>query len=170
MALTPLGPEIFSETPILREDPALCQDVLGLLQAASMISSLGHPSLYDNFTHALSRLESPDQAAMEIVRVIKREVSDLTKKVSACLQSVGDIARALEVLILSLELDRGIVSHAEEFETSWSAEMQDDDDDEGFTEGGGRRSVFASPLGISVVAVSLNQMATTRCRAHTRTA
>ncbi len=90
---------------------------------------------------------------------------------AACLQHVGDVTKALEALILSLELDRGIVSHAEEFETSSTSSASSDvvaggemevEDDFGRAMLGGRKSVFASPFGVSVVAVSLNQMAQTR--------
>ena len=53
---------------------------------------------------------------------------------------------------MSLELDRGIVSHAE-FPTS-EAEAEAGSD--------WNRRIFASPIGVSVLAESLNQMALTR--------
>ncbi len=161
------------ETPILREDPSLCRDVLGLMRAAALVSAHGRalgPALHTDFSRALSRLVSPDQAARAVVHAVLQEdsASELTQEVAACLQHVGDVAKALEVLIISLELDRGIVSHAEEFETSSSSSSSSTSEAEMHTTsydlcvGGGRKSVFASPLGISVVAVSLNQMAQTR--------
>ena len=60
------------------------------------------------------------------------------------------------MLLMSLELDRGIVSHAE-FPTS-EAEAEAE------AEAGSdwNRRIFASPIGVSVVAESLNQMALTR--------
>ncbi len=63
---------------------------------------------------------------------------------------IGDVARALEVLLMCLELDRGIVSHSELFE-------EDLPDIET-----GMQRIFASPVGISVIAESLNQMAVAR--------
>ena len=54
-----VGPEIFHDTPILREDPALCQDVINLMKAVSFVESLISPELVQGFSHGLSRLSSP---------------------------------------------------------------------------------------------------------------
>ena len=63
---------------------------------------------------------------------------------------IGDVSRALEVLLMCLELDRGIVSHSE-FAGENSSETEN-----------GTQRIFASPVGISVIAESLNQMAVAR--------
>lgn len=65
---------------------------------------------------------------------------------------MSDVSRALEVLLMSLELDHGIVSHTEEFPTS-EADVDYP-----------TRRVFASPTGVSVIAESLNQMAHARLK------
>ena len=54
---------------------------------------------------------------------------------------------------MSLELDRGIVSHSE-FSSSNGLESESDSD--------GTERIFASPVGVSVLAESLNQMAVAR--------
>ena len=58
------------------------------------------------------------------------------------------------MLLMSLELDRGIVSHAEFPTSEAEAEAEARSD--------WNRRIFASPIGVSVVAESLNQMALTR--------
>ena len=54
-----VGPEIFHDTPILCEDPALCQDVINLMKAVTFVGSLISPNLVQEFSHGLSRLSSP---------------------------------------------------------------------------------------------------------------
>ncbi len=153
----------------------MARDVLHLVKAAGLISSHARahgPGLHADFSHALSRLTAPDHAARAVVKTILEEedAAELPQAVATCLQHVSDVSKALEVLLISLELDRGIVSHAEEFESSSSTTSSEfggmmvdtaDLDGEGSVSAG-RRSVFASPLGMSVVAVSLNQLARSR--------
>ena len=56
---------------------------------------------------------------------------------------------------MSLELDRGIVSHSE-FSSSNGLESESESDSDG------TERIFASPVGVSVLAESLNQMAVAR--------
>ena len=67
---------------------------------------------------------------------------------------IGDISRALEVLLMSLELDRGIVSHSPDLSNS-SLDFETETDI-------ATQRIFASPVGVSVIAESLNQMAVIR--------
>lgn len=156
------GPELFYDTPILCGDPALAQDVINLMRAISLVGSLVTPGLADEFSHALQRLVSPDIVARKLVMEILTDESDgevatapnFTQELSTRLQQVGDIPRALEVLLMSLELDRGIVSHSD----LSNGKVFDIDDDES----DGIEKIFASPMGVSVIAESLNQMAVAR--------
>jgi hypothetical protein len=54
-----VGPEIFADTPILCEDPALCQDVINLMKAVAFVDTLVPPQLVQEFAHGISRLSSP---------------------------------------------------------------------------------------------------------------
>ena len=63
---TIVGPEIFHDTPILREDPALCQDVINLMKAVSFVESLISPELVQGFSHGLSRLCSPGEVNVSV--------------------------------------------------------------------------------------------------------
>lgn len=170
------GPEIFSETPMLCEDPALAQDVIHLMKAITLVDSWIPPRFIDEFAFALSRLGSPDQTAKRIVQAIlnhqEHEESatmdddeqdlqiqaqiNFTQELSTRLQQVGDVAKALEVLLVILELDRGIVAHAAEHPD------YDEDADRSRSQSDPTKRVFASPLGICVLAESLKQMARTR--------
>ncbi len=161
-----VGPEIFSDTPILCEDPALCQDVINLMKAVAFVDSLVPDSMVEDFAHRLSRLASPDETAKHIVQAIlggnggSGDNADdslavgadmnLTQELSTRLQQVCDISKALEVLLMSLELDRGIVSHSAE------------DIMRGALGNSSYHRVFASALGVSVVAESLHQMVRSR--------
>lgn len=79
---------------------------------------------------------------------------NVTQELSTRLQQVCDISKALEVLLISLELDRGIVSHSAEDIVAM--------DENGIGTNLEFERVFSSPLGISVVAESLNQLVRTR--------
>ena len=49
---------------MLREDPSLCRDVLGVMRAAALVSAHGRSrgqELHEDFARSLSRLVSPDQ-------------------------------------------------------------------------------------------------------------
>ena len=57
-------PEIFHDTPVLREDSALAQDVILLMRAVALVDALVPNELREEFAHALSRLKSPDLVIM----------------------------------------------------------------------------------------------------------
>lgn len=156
----PVNSDMFHDTPILCEDPALAKDVIHVLRAAAAVESLVPPHLVEDFSGSLLRLVSPDQIAKKIVKTIltggdsddtlDSSVSfSFLQELSTRLQQVGDIARAIEVLLISLELDRGIVSHAEANKLFLGEE-----------ECSG--NVFGSPIGVSIVAESLKQFTRTR--------
>ena len=166
------GPDLFHNTPTLCEDPALANDVVSLMKAVALISGVMPSYLAEEFEHALNRLVSPDQIAKRIVAEILSAHSDhedddsgfrFNQEISTRLQQVGDIAKALEILLLSLELDRGIVSYSNFDPTS------DEGNDFHIQHGTSNISsdvfkLFASPTGVSLLAESLNQMASTRFR------
>ena len=143
------------------------------MKAVALISGVFPQYLSEEFEHALNRLISPDQIGRRIVTEILSAYSEndddaggfrFNQELSTRLQQVGDIAKALEILLVSLELDRGIVSHSNFDPTS--------EDGSGFnhiqhgTSGlsSDVSKLFASPTGVSVLAESLNQMAVTRFR------
>ena len=153
-----VGPDIFHDTPILCEDPALCQDVINLMKAVSFVEALISPELVHEFSHGLSRLSSPDVTARQIIKAVLTGSDDdhvhgmnLTQELSTRLQQVCDVSKALEVLLVSLELDRGIVSHSAEDIMCGILVGECD-----------FRRVFSGPLGTSVIAESLNQTVKTR--------
>ena len=162
------GPDLFHDTPTLCEDPALAHDVVSLMRAVAMISGVMPSYLSDEFEHALNRLISPDQVGRRIVTEILSAHSDaedddggfrFNQELSTRLQQVGDIAKALEILLVSLELDRGIVSHSDFDPTS--------EEGNGLSHNQPNCSrdtskLFSSPTGVSVLAESLLQMAMTR--------
>ena len=160
------GPDLFHDTPTLCEDPALAHDVVSLMKAVTMISGVMPPYLGEEFEHALNRLMSPDEIGRKIVNEILSAHSDnddddsgfkFNQELSTRLQQVGDIAKALEVLLLMLELDRGIVSHSNFDPTS-------EEGNEPSEISSDTCNLFASPEGVSVLAESLKQMSTTRFR------
>ena len=51
-----VGPDLFHDTPILCEDSALAQDVVGLMRAVALVGSLVPAHLADEFNHAMQRL------------------------------------------------------------------------------------------------------------------
>eukprot|EP00095_Tigriopus_kingsejongensis_P000570 snap_masked-scaffold372_size192401-processed-gene-0.15 protein:Tk00570 transcript:snap_masked-scaffold372_size192401-processed-gene-0.15-mRNA-1 annotation:"nuclear pore complex protein nup160-like protein" len=158
------GPEIFHDTPILCEDPVLAMDVIQLMRAIALVDSWIPSRFVDEFTFSLSRLGSPDQTAKRIVAAILSQAMvgednmdenihahiNFTQELCTRLLQLSDAAKALEVLLAILELDRGIVAHA--------AQHPDMEDEESQFS----KRVFASPLGTCVVAESLKQMARTR--------
>ena len=77
---------------------------------------------------------------------------NFTQELSTRLQQVHDVAKALEVLLISLEMDRGIVSH--------HAEADESNPSENICVPKNR--VFASEIGASIVAESLKRMTQTR--------
>ena len=76
----------------------------------------------------------------------KRRASDKDLPV----QQIGDVTKALEVLLYCLELDRGIVSHSE-FDPNAEFEANDP-----------RGRLFASSKGRSIIAESLKQVVQSR--------
>ncbi len=139
--------DVFHVTPVLREDPALAADVVCLMRAAALVAARIPPAAADAFAHELVRLVSPDAAARTIARSLLSEDGDVAQALSTCLQHVGDIARAMEVLLVGLELDRGIVAH-----TGLAPPPTNENE----------KNVFASPMGVSVLAQTLNQVAHAR--------
>ena len=160
-----IGPEIFYDTPVLREEPSLAQDVIHLMRAVALVNAFTPVHLVREFSRSLTKLASPDVVAKKIVDVILTEGTttttannsfaadfyavNFTQELSKRLQQVKDVSRALEVILVSLELDRGIVSHSAN--SRWS----------GFEAVLGR-GPFASTVGVSVVAESLKQLTSTR--------
>lgn len=147
-----VSPDIFHDTPILCEDVALAQDVLHLMKAVFLVDSLMSPEMLDDFSHSLGRLASPDQVARKIVKIVLTEQEEnsemnLSQELSKRLQQVCDVTKALEVLLFSLELDSGIVAHA---------------DPTAMIEARSTSRLFAAPVGVSVLAESLNQLSHTR--------
>ena len=113
----------------------------------------------EEFTHALYQLSSPDHVAKKIVTEILTDDSDGSDEVSSLsfsqelgsrLQQIGDVTKALEVLLYCLELDRGIVSHSE-FDPNAEFEANDP-----------RGRLFASSKGRSIIAESLKQVVQSR--------
>ena len=113
----------------------------------------------EEFTHALYQLSSPDHVAKKIVTEILTDDSDGSEEVSSLsfsqelgsrLQQIGDVTKALEVLLYCLELDRGIVSHSE-FDPNAEFEANDP-----------RGRLFASSKGRSIIAESLKQVVQSR--------
>ena len=80
------------------------------------------------------------------------EVSSLSfsQELGSRLQQIGDVTKALEVLLYCLELDRGIVSHSE-FDPNAEFEANDP-----------RGRLFASSKGRSIIAESLKQVVQSR--------
>ena len=131
-------------------------------------TALHFTALFDNritremeeeFTHALYQLSSPDHVAKKIVTEILTDDTDGSEEVSSLsfsqelgsrLQQIGDVTKALEVLLYCLELDRGIVSHSE-FDPNAEFEANDP-----------RGRLFASSKGRSIIAESLKQVVQSR--------
>lgn len=76
------------------------------------------------------------------------------QSVSTCLQQINDISRAIESVLQSLELNRGIVSHAAE--AGWNLDVMAETSPEDYM------TRFASSIGTSIVAQSLKQLTNTR--------
>ena len=78
------------------------------------------PWLAEQFSEGLHRLQSPDQVAKQIVSAILSNNGDqggatftaVQQDINTNLSQIGDLSRALEVLLVSLELDGGIVAHS----------------------------------------------------------
>ena len=136
----------------------LAQDVVNLMKAVDLVNGRITTDMIEEFDHALFRLITPDNIAKKIIQDILTSESDsddlsslsFTQELGSKLQQIGDVTKALEVLLICLELDRGIVSHSE-FDSS----MPFDDDDQ-------RRHLFSSNFGRSVVAESLKQLVQSR--------
>ena len=150
-----MGPELFQDTPILCEDPLLAQDVVNIMKVTSIVRERITPEMEEEFNHALYQLSSPDQVAKKIVTEILTDDSDGSGEVSSLsfsqelgsrLQQIGDVTKALEVLLYCLELDRGIVSHSE-FDPNAEFEANDL-----------RGRLFASSKGRGIIAESLKQV------------
>ena len=153
------GPELFHDTPILCEDAQLAQDVINLMKAVALVDQRITTDMTNEFDQALYRLVTPDQVAKKIiVELLTSEAEgddgvtslSFTQELGSKLQQIGDVAKALEVLLYCLELDRGIVSN-----TEFNSAMNFDDDDQ-------RRCLFSSNFGRSVVAESLKQVVLSR--------
>ncbi|XP_040564442.1 nuclear pore complex protein Nup160 [Lepeophtheirus salmonis] len=142
--------DLFYDTQVLCEDVALAQDVISLMRAISLVSSVVTDMMSDEFFNSLHLLVSPEKVAEACATAILVGDEDhpnlnFTQELSARLQQVKDIGKALEILIRISELDNGIVSHSDGIFEKTSV-------------------VFSSPMGISIVAESLHQ--TTRIRFH----
>ena len=74
----------------------------------------------------------------------------LSQELGSRLQQIGDVTKALEVLLYCLELDRGIVSHSE-FDPNAEFEANDP-----------RGRLFASSKGRGIIAESLKQVVQSR--------
>ena len=78
------------------------------------------PWLAEQFSEGLHRLQSPDQVAKQIVSAILSNNGEqggatftaVQQDINTNLSQIGDLSRALEVLLVSLELDGGIVAHS----------------------------------------------------------
>lgn len=174
---------LFSDTSLLNDDLPLANDVVNLMKAVALVDSLVSGEHRENFSFSLRRLISPDQAARRIVKDIlsgaametaadDRDEEDLdaylvnpinfTQELSTRLQQVKDVAKALEVLLVILELDRGIVAY--DANNSNDAMEEDVNNSRGsnHVSNDDIRNVFASPLGISVVTESLAQLSLIR--------
>ena len=153
-----VGPELFQDTPILCEDPLLAQDVVNVMKMAALVREKICPDMAENFSLALFQLSSPDQVAQNIVTDILTDDSDggevmslsFVQELGSRLQQIGDVSKALEVLLYCLELDRGIVSHSD-FDPNAEFDMNDP-----------RERLFASAHGRSVIAESLKQVVQSR--------
>ena len=113
----------------------------------------------EDYAHSIGRLISPDHVAKRIVHTILTDPEanvNLTQELSTRLQQVCDVAKALEVLLMILELDRGVVAHSEK--TGFGLKKGD----KGKTNEDNVGAPFSSLLGVSVVAESLHQLAHTR--------
>lgn len=156
-AVDAVGPELFHDTPVVCEDPALAQDVVSLMRAVALVAAQVPPYMIDEFNHALYYLVSPDQFARKIVTAILTDETDgqetavlnFTEELGTRLQQIGDVAKALEILLYSLELDRGIVSHSD-FDPREPLTNED------------TSKLFGSQIGTSIIAESLKQLAQTR--------
>lgn len=124
------------------------------MRAASLVRERITYEMEEEFVHSLYQLSSPDHVANKIVKEILTDDSDgenvsilsFVQELGSRLQQIGDVTRALEVLLYCLELDRGIVSHSQ-FDPN--AELDIDDP---------RDRLFSSTKGRSVIAESLKQV------------
>jgi len=141
--------DIFSEIPPLADDPSLAGDVLHLLVASGMVANLLSPGIRTHFADAVSRLCSPDLVGRSITAdlLADQQHPEALQQITARLQQVQNLSRALEVILYCLELDHGSVS-------SGQLNLADVTRD--------CRRVFSSKLGTSVVAESLRQQVHTR--------
>ena len=151
------GPELFHETPLLGDDPSLAHDVVNLIRAITMVSGLVTPSLADEFRSGLQKLISPDQVARDIANCILSSDSedvqtfaDIQQELNTSLSQVQDLAKSLEVLLVSLELDGGIVARTDVDLLAEEAEFNS------------LQQLFSSNTGVSVLSESLKQMANVR--------
>ena len=138
----------------------LAQDVVNIMKVTSLVRERITPEMEEEFTHSLYQLSSPDHVAKKIVtEILTDDDSDGTGEVSSLsfsqelgsrLQQIGDVTKAVEVLLYCLELDRGIVSHSE-FDPNVEFEANDP-----------RSRLFASSKGRSVLAESLKQVVQSR--------
>ena len=92
---------------------------------------------------------------VKMLRLIKKSAYviyewPLSQELGSRLQQIGDVTKALEVLLYCLELDRGIVSHSE-FDPNAEFEANDP-----------RGRLFASSKGRSIIAESLKQVVQSR--------
>lgn len=149
--------ELFQDTPILCEDHLLAQDVVNVMKTVAYVREKISPEMEAEFNHALYQLSSPDAVAKKIVHQLLTGCNDedsgeittlsFVQEIGSKLQQIGDVSKALEVLLYCLELDRGIVSHSPLDQLEHEA--HDDDP---------RRRLFASAKGRSLVAESLKQV------------
>ena len=140
----------------LCDDHLLAQDVVNLMRAVSLVSERFTQDMENEFIDSLCHLESPDRVAEKIVTDILTDDSDeamgalsFTQEMGSRLQQIGDVTKALEVLLQCLELDRGIVSYSA-FDPN--ADIEPDE----------RTRLFASTKGRSIVAESLKQFVQSR--------
>ena len=151
-----VGPDLFADTPHLGDDTGLANDVVNLIRAVSLVGSLVTPAMAEQFSLGLHRLQSSDQVARQIVAAIlsgNEEMGQLgftsiQQDVSTKLSQIGDLSKALEVLLVSLELDGGVVAHAD---VDFMAEEASD-----------AAQLFSSVTGVSLLTESLKQMAQAR--------
>lgn len=155
---SPVGHDLFQDTPILCEDPLLAQDVVNVMKLASLVRERITGEMEEDFNHSLYQLSSPDHIAKKIVNEILTDDSDggevsslsFVQELGSRLQQIGDVTKALEVLLYCLELDRGIVSHSE-FDPNSQLDIDDP-----------RTRLFASSKGRSIVTETLKQVIQSR--------
>jgi len=146
-----LTAQIFSDVPPLSDAPALAQDVLNLLLASGKVGAMLSGSTLKSFRDDVYQQQAPDVVSRRLAAKILADQQNpaAIDQILCRIQQVHDLPRAMEAVLYCLELDTGSISKGElDLEKLYSDQPMP--------------KVYASELGISLVAESLRQQVESR--------